>query len=72
MDNQDAPLRLVSSAVAALTLGVDIATLQRWNILGRGPAAVRGLDCAALAYRRRDLEAWQDRVGAAPRASVMA
>lgn len=55
--------QLVSPAAAALSLGVDVATLQRWNIFGHGPAAASGLDCAALAYRRSDLERWQDRLG---------
>ena len=63
MTDHHVPRPLVSPAAAALSLGVDVATLQRWNILGHGPATVPGLDCAALAYRHSDLESWQDRLG---------
>ena len=52
--------RLISAAQAALELGVDVLTLQIWNIFNAGPVAVRGLDSATLAYRRDDLAAWQD------------
>ena len=52
--------RLISAAQAALELGVDVLTLQIWNIFNAGPVAVRGLDGATLAYRRDDLAAWQD------------
>jgi hypothetical protein len=51
---------LVRAAQAALTLGVEVATLQRWNIFQSGPVAVTGLDCAELAYRQADLDAWQN------------
>ena len=64
MSDRHTPPRLVSPAMAALTLGVDIATLQRWNIRGFGPVAANGLGGAALAYRHSDLEAWQNRLGA--------
>jgi hypothetical protein len=57
------PRRLISPGSAALLLGVDVGTLQRWNIFGHGPAATGGLDGAALAYRRCDIEAWQDSLG---------
>jgi hypothetical protein len=63
MTDRHVRTRLISPAAAAVTLGVDIATLQRWNILGHGPAAARGLDGAALAYRHSDFEAWRDRLG---------
>jgi hypothetical protein len=63
MTDRHVPRQLVSPTAAALSLGVDVATLQRWNIFGYGPASASGLDGAALAYRHRDLEVWQDRLG---------
>jgi predicted site-specific integrase-resolvase len=52
--------RLISAATAALALGVDVETLRRWHRQSRGPVAA---STGELAYRNRDLEAWQDRVG---------
>lgn len=55
--------RLISAAAAARKLGVDVATLIRWHRhnLGPVPTAWNGPD--GPAYRRRDIEEWQDRVG---------
>lgn len=64
MSDRHAARRLVSPAAAAVALGVDTATLQRWNIYGLGPVAASGLDGAPLAYRHSDIEAWKDRLGA--------
>jgi hypothetical protein len=56
--------RLVSAAAAARQLGVDVATLVRWHTHNRGPAAIGWRD-GLLAYRRVDLEAWEERIGGA-------
>lgn len=55
--------RLVSAATAAKKLGVDIDTLVRWHRCDRGPAGHRVVGGVGLAYRNRDIEAWQDRMG---------
>jgi hypothetical protein len=59
---------LISVAAAAMKLGVDVATLLRWYSRRRGPAATAGRT-GSLAYRVRDLEAWQDRFGEGPSAN---
>lgn len=53
--------RLISAAAAALHLGVDVATLMRWHRSQQGPAG--RLVGGQLAYRGRDITAWQDRMG---------
>ena len=56
--------RLVSADTAARHLGVDVDTLVRWHRSNRGPAAATaGYE---LRYRTRDLEAWQEQLGARP------
>jgi hypothetical protein len=50
--------RLISAAAAAQQLGVDVDTLLRWHHSRRGPAGY--LVGGELAYRTRDIEAWQD------------
>jgi hypothetical protein len=62
---RDPANRFISASTAALKLGVDVATLVRWHNRNRGPVAARH-NGAELAYRTRDLEAWQDRIGAGP------
>jgi predicted DNA-binding transcriptional regulator AlpA len=56
--------QLISAAAAARKLGVDVATLARWHSRNLGPVPSSGSSGAGLAYRRSDIEAWQDRVGA--------
>jgi len=56
------PERLISAAAAAQKLGVDIDTLVRWHRRHSGPAGYQVAGGAGLAYRNRDIEAWQDRM----------
>jgi excisionase family DNA binding protein len=41
---------------AAAVLGISVATLRRWRLLGKGPRAIKlG---SSVRYRRADLEEW--------------
>jgi predicted DNA-binding transcriptional regulator AlpA len=53
--------RLISVAAAAQQFGVDVATLMRWHRSRHGPTG--RLVGGQLAYRGRDITAWQDRMG---------
>ena len=64
MSNRAADQRLISATTAALKLGVDVETLVRWHRRHVGPVARTDARTHQLAYRRSDLEAWQDRIGA--------
>lgn len=64
-DTRDPGERLVSATTAALTLGVDVETLVRWHRRHRGPVArIVNLRTYEPAYRRSDIEAWQNSIGA--------
>jgi hypothetical protein len=55
--------RLMPAAEVATRLGVEISTLRRWLAHGGGPVAAFTA-AGELAYWNRDVEDWQDRLGA--------
>ena len=63
MYDREADPQFVSARAAALKLGVDVETLERWHRHHCGPIAHTDAQTDQLAYRCSDLEAWQDRVG---------
>ncbi|MBM4373361.1 MAG: transcriptional regulator [Deltaproteobacteria bacterium] len=53
---------LISSAQAAVALGVKIQTLRAWRVQGKGPRYVRLGDnrLGRVGYRPEDVAAWID------------